>query len=252
MARDEKTYNFHNLENYSMIQLKEMAKKMNLSPARSKAVLINKISEAFSEYEKYHKEKIEKYKKQYQIGNKGKEGITYLVLDRKDNPFAMKTFRKTKATSTLSNEVKFQKKAGKAGISPKVYDYDTVSKYIVMDLLDKHLLDVIEEQKGCLKKKQQERIIEIFETLDTLNIFHGDVNLANYMIDKKGKIYIIDFGFAKEINDSLKRKLKCEKPNSELMLLGFILKLKDYKYDPSSYKYLSKNLSKSIREKYEL
>lgn len=248
----------YNLEKYTLQQLREMAREMDLRSRRSKTEMINDISTAFQEYENYHKEKIEKYTKIRQLGNKGKEGITYLVRDMEDSEtsgrpveFAMKTFRKTKSSVTLKKEYKLQKLAGKAGVAPCVHTYDTVSKYILMDVMDRHLMDVIYDQKGTLHKYQQKRILEIFRILDEIGVFHGDANIANYMVKDK-EIYLIDYGFAKEIDDRLLKSLKVKKPNSELMLLGFILKLKEMKCEPSAYKYLLPNISESDREKFGL
>lgn len=242
----------YGLEKYSLPELRKIADEMHLRPRRSKQSMIEDISQAFSEYEQYRKEKVDKYTRIRQLGNVGKEGTTYLVKDKRGKEYAMKTFRKTKSSNTLKKEYKLQRKAGKAGISPKVYDYDTVSKYIIMDVMDGgHLIDVMKKQRGTLYKYQQERIIDIFNTLDEIGIFHGDANMTNYML--KGKqIYIIDYGFAKPIDARLVRSLKTDNPNKTLMLLGFILKLKEMKCPPSAYKHLTRHIPDGDRKKFEL
>jgi tRNA A-37 threonylcarbamoyl transferase component Bud32 len=241
----------YGLEKYTLPELKDIANKMGLRSRRSKKSMIIDISEAFSEYENYYNDKVSKYTKIRQLGNKGKEGITYLVEDKYKKQYAMKTFRKTKSSNTLKKEYKLQKKASKVGISPCVYEYDTVSKYIVMDKMDGHLLDAMKKQRGSLHKYQQKRILEIFRKLDSIGIFHGDANLANYML--KGKqIYLIDYGFAKIIDDRLVRSLNTETPNSDLMLLGFVLKLKEFNCPPESYKYLLPYISDGDKEKFRL
>ena len=58
--------------------------------------------------------------------------------------------------------------------------------------------------------------------LDKINIFHGDPNPANFMI-KDGKLYIIDYGFAKIIDKKLYKKLRTNTPNNKFMILGFII-----------------------------
>jgi serine/threonine protein kinase len=252
------TKNF-NLEKYSRTDLQKMAERMDLPLKKNKLDLIKDISSAFKEYEEYKKEKIDRYKIGEQLGEKGKEGTTYLVTDMKNNKkYAMKTFRKAKSSSVLEREYEFQKKAHKCGISPKVYDYDTVSKYIVMEKMDSHLYDYILSKKGILKKEHQERIVEIFKKLDKIKVFHGDANILNYMIRKGGEdsdkleIKIIDFGFSKEINDRLIKKLGTENPNYDLMTIGFVLKLREMKVSEKSYKYLLKHISKENKEKYGL
>jgi serine/threonine protein kinase len=110
-----------------------------------------------------------------------------------------------------------------------------------MEKMDCHFHDIIQKQKGIIHKYQQQRIIEIFKALDEVGVFHNDANICNYMM--KGKeIYIIDFGFAKEIDSRLEKSLGTSKPNIRLMLLGFILKLKEMNLPEKSYKYLVKEL----------
>ena len=149
----------------------------------------------------------------------------------------MKTFKKTKSSDTLKKEAMLQQKAADFGLAPKVIDTDTVSKYIVMEKLDTHLLDYLNNQKGIFTQKQQKQIIQIFKGLDKSGVFHGDSNILNYMY-KNNKLYIIDFGFAKEIDSNLVAKLKTKNPNIDIMTLGFILKLKEMNCPAESYSYL--------------
>lgn len=243
--------NSSTLDNYTLKELKEIGKDLGLKPRREKTKMKEDIMACMETYEKYKKKKIDKYTRLQQLGNKGKEGTTYLVKTRRGTEYAMKTFRKSKSSTKLVTEYKLQEIASKSGICPKVYDYDTVSKYIVMERMDKHLINVMEKQKGNLTKTQQLRILDIFKKLDALEIFHGDANPLNYML--KGKtIYIIDFGYSKECNPRLYKKLGTKTPNMTLMLLGFILKLKDMRCPPSSYRYLTPHLSQSTRERFQI
>ncbi len=91
----------------------------------------------------------------------------------------------------------------------------------------------------------------IFEKLDEVKVFHGDSNILNYMI-KNDKVYIIDFGFSREITDRLVKKLGTDTPNTNIMTLGLILKLKELNCDPFSWKYLMKKLSKEEIKKFQL
>ena len=206
----------YGLEKCTLHELWSMAKEMDLPIRRKKADMVSEISRAFEEYEDYLKRKVQKYTRIKQLGNKGKEGITYLVVSEENKQkYAMKTFRKTKSSATLKKEYKLQKIASRAGVAPRVYEYDTISKYIVMDVMDKHLIDVMDKQKGHLHKYQQQRIIDIFKTLDKCGVFHGDANLANYMVKDK-IIYMIDFGFSKNIDKRLERKLGTHEPNFKI------------------------------------
>lgn len=238
------------LEKSSYKELKKMAKDMDLPSKKSKSEYISNIQKAFNEYEKYKSNKIDKYTRIRQLG-KGKEGTTYLVKDDKEREFAMKTFKKTKSSNTLKNEYYLQKQAAKAGIAPRVVEYDSVSKYIVMEKMDTHLIDLMKKQKGHLLRCQQLQIIELFEKLDTIGVFHADSNILNYMLKDK-KIYIIDFGFAKEITPKLCKKLGTNSPNIRFMTLGLILKLKEFKCPPSSWKYLKLKISDEEIKKFQI
>ena len=248
----------YELEKYSFPELKKMGVDMGLPMRRSKMEMIKDISKAFKEYEEYKREKIDKYERCYQLGDKGKEGTTYLVKDKSGREYAMKTFRREKSSATLKKEYLLQKNASKKGIAPRVYDYDTVSKYIVMERMDRHLYEDI-KKKGVLTKKNQERILEIFDKLDEAKVFHGDANILNYMI-KGEDIYIIDFGFSKEITDELLKKLKTNRPNYHLMTIGLILKLKELENEGKSstggkgisYKYLKRALPEEYIKNYKL
>lgn len=224
------------LAKYSTQELREFALDMNLKCGKTKQDLIHVISTALKEYEEYKAENIDKYKRISMIGQKGKEGVTYLVKTPDGTEYAMKTFRRQKSSHTLRKEAELQQKAAIIGVSPEVISVDTVNKTIVMEKMDSHLLHTIKET-GELSKHDQKRIIRIFKNLDNEGIFHGDSNLLNYMI-KDSKIYIIDFGSARDITTSLIRKLGTHTPNIDIMTMSLVMKLKEMKCKPSSYEYL--------------
>lgn len=234
------------LENYSYLELKEIAQNMDLTIRRSKTGLIDEITKAFKEYEAYKKDKLDRYKRKEQLGERGKEGTTYLVVSNNNNQYAMKTFRKQKSSTTLCKEAELQKMVADVGVAPNVIDIDTVSKYIVMERMDYHLIDVIKKQNGNLTKQQQKDILSIYKKLDKAKVFHGDTNLMNYMY-KDNKLYIIDFGMAKEITTALIKKLGTDEPNTHIMTLGLALKLRELGFPSSSYDYIVKHLSEEQR-----
>jgi len=240
---------YSKLEKYTCVDLRLMAEKMDLRIYRGKSDLIRVITDAFKEYEAYKKDKIDKYERFEQLGKKGKEGTTFLVRTKDGSEYAMKTFRKQKSSTNLRKEADLQKMVSNLGISPQVIEIDTVSKYIVMEKLDLHLVDLMKQQGGILTKRQQKQIISIYKKLDIARVFHGDANLLNYMY-KGTKLYIIDFGMAKEITQSLIKKLGTETPNMHIMTLGMALKLRDLKCTPSSYSYIVKHLSEDQRSQF--
>lgn len=241
----------YELEKYKLQELRKIADKLGLPARRSKQQMIDDISGAFKEYEEYKEDKLDRYRKLRQLGQKGKEGTTYLVVDTNNKEYAMKTFRSKKSSTTMEREYQLQKKASEVNVAPKVYGLDTVSKYIVMEKMDEHFHDVITKQGGVVYKYQQQRIIQIYKELDKAKVFHGDANICNYMM--KGKeIFLIDYGFAKEITPKLCKQIGSDRPNMELMLLGIILKFKEMKLPEQSYSYLREKLSKNLIEKFGL
>jgi predicted Ser/Thr protein kinase len=240
-----------NLQKMNFSDLKKMALKMGLESKRSKQELLISVENAFKEYERYKAKKVDKYTKMHQIGNKGKEGVVYKVKNLDNVEFAMKTFKKTKSSDTLKLEYTLQKQASSVGISPRVVEYDSISKYIVMETMDNHLSDMMVKQKGNLTKAQQQRIIEIYQKLDDVGVFHGDSNIMNYMLKNK-IIYIIDFGFSKPVDSKLIKKLGTSKPNIKYMTLGFIIKLKEMNCPSTAWNYLKKYLSDEDIEKFKI
>lgn len=235
---------YSKLQKFSFTELKNIAKEMKLKPRRDKQSLLNDIINGFKEYENYKHNKIDKYERVKQLGERGKEGVTYLVRTKDGKEYAMKTFRKQKSSITLKREADLQRLAAAQNISPDVIEIDTVFKYIVMEKMDRHLIDVMKKQNGDLTKSQQLAIIKLFKKLDTAGVFHADSNLLNYMY-KKRKLYIIDFGMAKQITPKLIKKLGTSTPNMSIMLLGFILKLKELKCPETSFQYLLPYLNNS-------
>lgn len=230
------------LEKYSYVELKELAGKMELKIKKTRKEMLEDILDAFKQYEEYKIKKFDKYKRVKKLGDKGKDGLVYLVeCDNKQ--YAMKTFRENRSSVLIKKEAELQKKAAEVGISPGVIRVNTVFNYIVMDLMDVNLLDIMKKQNKMITKNQQMQLIRIFKKLDEIGVFHSDPNPLNFMV-KNRKMYVIDFGFAKSIDTSVEKKYG-KTPNLSLMTLGFILKLKDLGCPRESYEYMMEFLDKS-------
>lgn len=240
--------NRNKLDQFTYSELKEIAREMEIPIRRSRDDLISDILVEFKEYEKYKREKIEKYTRHDQLGNPGKEGITYSVTTRDGTEYAMKTFKKSKSSERLIKEAELQKMAADQDVAPNIIDLDTVSKFIVMEKMDSHLYDLMKKQGG-LTQAQQKQLIRIYKKLDKAGVFHGDPNPLNYMFKDK-KLYIIDFGHAKEVTTGLVKKLGTRTPNLHVMTLGMILKLKDIGCPESSYTYLAKYLPDEYQDRF--
>jgi len=234
------------LEDLSISDLRRLASKLNVDTSLSRKEMTLKLSKKLEKISNDNEKSLKKYKIKTQLGEKGKEGRTFLVFDKYDCEYAMKRFRSNKSSDKMMEEISLQRRCSDVGISPKIIDFDTTNKYIVMEKMDYHLLD---ELSGVLSESRQNELLNIFKKLDKVAVFHGDANILNYMI-KNNILYIIDFGMSKNIDDQLIKKVGSPKPNYELMLLGFILKLKDMKCNPKSYSVLKTHLSETTRQKY--
>lgn len=241
---------FKIIDNINISDIKKYATYLDLDLKKNKKELILDITNALKTFEKYKNSQELKYKKIKQLGNTGKEGTTYLVK-KNNNEYAMKTFKLSKSSESIETEAYLQSLASKQGISPYIKEVDTILNFIVMEKMDFHLIDIMKKQDGNLNKNQQNNIIDIFKKLDIAKVFHGDANILNYMCFDN-KIYIIDFGMSKKITSKLIKELGTETPNMSIMLLGFVLKLKELKCPASAYKYLIPHLSKSDIQKFNI
>ena len=229
---------YSELENWETYELKQLMVDMELKPRRSRKDMIQDIR---SERTKY-------YRKIKQLGDPGKDAITYHVKFNNKN-YAMKQFKKRKSPKQIKEEVYFQTELSKLKISPSIIDVDYQEKYIIMEKLDKHLIDVTDKKEILLDHQKQ--LIKIYENMDDKQIFHGDPNPLNYMIKGK-KLYAIDFGMSKNINKSLVKKLGTSFPNKNIMTLAMVLKLKNMAYPKTSYSYLSKFLTDEQCEQFQI
>ena len=72
---------YSQLENYSYVELKQIAQSMSLPIHRTKAGIIEQVTEAFKEYEKYKRSKIDKYKRGKQLGEKHEQSNQLFVME---------------------------------------------------------------------------------------------------------------------------------------------------------------------------
>ena len=157
---------------------------------------------------------------------KGKDGtIAFLMKGKKE--VVTKTFRSNKNKDDIKNEIAMMKKAQKLGISPIVYSSNIKAErpFIVMEQLGKTLFEYM-KKTGKLSLRHQKQIISILETLDENRIFHGDISPLNFMTGKDDKLYIIDFGMAKEMDDAFIKK-HGKNANVKLGITVFILKIRE-------------------------
>lgn len=243
---------FKKIPKLSLTNLNKIGNELGLEHNNSDPKkLAHDIIDCFVKFDMYKQKHVDKYIRCGQLGNKGKEGVTYLVKTHSDKEYAMKTFKKTKSIDRLVLEATLQNRASEYGIAPAIVDVDIIGKTIVMEKMDEHLFDIMKRTDGNLTVEHQMRLYEIFKKLDDAGVFQGDSNMMNYMV-KNNKIYIIDFGMGKIIDEKFKKKVCSSKPNEELMTLAFIIKLRELGCPEQSYSYLIKQVSEECRVKYNL
>mgnify|MGYP006963496374 CR=1 FL=1 len=107
------------LQNLTYNQLKKLAILMDLPLKRSKMELIFDMIPCYEKWESYRANKIDHWTYMQQLGEKGKEGTTFLVKTNKfpsTGPYyAMKTFNKKKSSQKLILDVTLQQKAAEVG-----------------------------------------------------------------------------------------------------------------------------------------
>ena len=170
-------------------------------------------------------------------GKQGKEGVTFVVEDKDGFRFAVKMFKKTKSSRKIQKEAEMQEDAARVGVSPRVFAVNLTEKFIVMECLKETIVDHV--RQGCADKSRvelsgthQNRLIEICDRLDDVNIMQNDGNPLNLMVDDAGMLFVIDFGFAKRIDARLLRK-RGPKPNTNTTLWHFQRSLQKYRIGAS-------------------
>jgi serine/threonine protein kinase len=101
----------------------------------------------------------------------------------------------------IDNEIKLQRRGAKLKLAPKIIDYfwDESTAYILMDrIFGKSIYDLYGDNSKDVPTKVFNQIRDILEKLYSAGIEYSDISSYNFIIDNE-KMYVIDFGHAKEI-----------------------------------------------------
>ena len=151
------------------------------------------------------------------VGKPGKDGTAYL-LTKNGKKYIMKQFKTNKSYDRVRREVKYQILASMVGVAPKIHEFGKLpSPYIVMDYVDGYTLPLlIRSQKGKLTNKQQQQIVDAYNKLDEIKVYHNDPNPLNLIFNKQGDFFLIDYGFSKDLT-----KNKSNLSSLRTLLYGF-------------------------------
>lgn len=158
-------------------------------------------------------------------GKKGKEGTTFRA-----GQYAVKLFKPTKASAKIKKEAGLQSKAAEYGVAPKVHFYSEIQKFIVMDALEETIVERGRRDNWTeLPPQYAAQLYALCNRLDAAKVVQNDGNPLNLMLDENGRMYIIDYGFAKKIDDKVLTK-RGPQPNVDLTLWHFSRQLRYYKF----------------------
>ena len=170
-------------------------------------------------------------------GKKGKEGTTFRA-----GQYAVKLFQSTKASSKVKTEADLQSMAAAKGVAPVVHYVSTTQKFIVMDALSQTIVDKGKREKWTkLPEAYAAQLYALCKRLDAAGVVQNDGNPLNLMLDGNGRVYIIDYGFAKKITAAVKKK-RGSQPNVNLTLWHFSRQMRHYRFE--------NNLTERIVNKY--
>lgn len=96
-------------------------------------------------------------------------------------------------------------------IPARAYGEANGLRYLVIQRLDRTLADMVKEQKRLSQKIVASYGISLIDTLKTLhakNIIYVDIKPDNFMLDKRGDIYCVDFGICDSYIQAMNKKHK--------------------------------------------
>ena len=162
-----------------------------------------------------------------QLGVDGKDGRVFLLKYHHDSEkhAVVKCFKNRKSVKMIKKEFELLEECSTAGIAPKLFsDVSVVEKCscIVMEYMKYTLLDYTKKYK--LNLNMLKKIIELYEKLGKLNIFHNDSNIGRNIMINNGHVYLIDFGMSKRFDKKLIKQFGKNPNYSHLVSLMKYLK----------------------------
>jgi len=209
------------LRKLSMVELRQLSTDLGLPMKSSRLEFVDMIHSQYLKLKMYiHFTYIR------QLGVRGKDGRVFLARDDKGQHVAVKCFDSTKSTNEIRTEVELQMVASAAGIAPQIIEFDADARYVAMEPMKTTLYDLFCAQDGQLTSSQQQQVIDLCDRLDDAGVFHNDPNPLNFMFSQDDIMYVIDYGMAKPINASTRRRYG-RHPNRTYLPIGLGLKLRE-------------------------
>jgi len=157
--------------------------------------------------------------------------MVYKAMDDMGNVRAIKI---SNDLFSITNEYNGMMKLEGYPFVPKVYDFDDfkmnnkIYHFIVMDYIDGQNLRKIRDNKNLNLKnvlKIGKVLVKIMEKISQLGYKYTDIKMDNVIVDRKGKVYIVDFGSLVETSKITKEYTPAYNINSWNL---------EYKYSPTT------------------
>ncbi len=173
---------------------------------------------------------------------KESEGRTRLVKERVSKGYRIPELDDRIRRLRTRHESKLLERSREAGInSPKGWAPDKYN--IVMDFIEgNNLKDVLNGLERGKRKAICREMGEMIAKLHAGGIIHGDLTTSNMILDKEGKLFLIDFGLGKFSR-------KTEDQAVDLFLLQEAIKSTHFDFLKGSWKEIMKGYEKYPRSR---
>ncbi len=134
-------------------------------------------------------------------------GLDLVRKRRPKKPYLLESIDENLRNTRISRECKMLTIARTLGVpTPSVYAINYEDKSIIMDYIEGEQLKTI---VPLINDDERESLCKMFgqylAKLHLGDVVHGDPTTSNLIVDKKGRIWMIDFGLA-EMNATLEMK----------------------------------------------
>ena len=189
--------------------------------------------------------------RKYNISGKaGAQGTTFIAAGPSGREYAIKMFKPDKSVNVINREYNLQDKAADKGVAPAVYAKNTNQKYIIMQKMKETIVDYktrkVGDEQLVLPRSMQAQLYALCVRLDAAKVVQNDGNPLNLMLDDSGRLYIIDYGLAKHIDEKILKK-RGPQPNVNLTLWDFQRRLKHYGIRSTLLKDIQDNYMKALK-----
>jgi predicted Ser/Thr protein kinase len=132
----------------------------------------------------------------------GADGITFNATRKADGKFvALKKLNafSIEMESTMEHEINLMRRVKRAGFSPDIICYGEAHDFVVMELVDGTTMGNVHSYFDPQKSAHDQfadfarQMISHGKALHSLDVLHLDMHMGNWLVDRSGRIHLIDF-----------------------------------------------------------